>query len=98
MPKTLIFERTVQVGQERVSLRLFRARAGLLLERALGQQDGRMLVQVLGLPTLKAMDQLEEFFEADEHINSLAVAYNEVLRRARTELMELIPDSGRTKT
>jgi hypothetical protein len=95
MAKQLIFERAAQVGPEQVTLRLYRAHTGLLLERSLGQQDGRVLVQVLSLPSVEAMDQLEEFSAFDEHIKALAVSYNEVFKRARAEFDDLIPNSGR---
>ncbi|MEX3983884.1 hypothetical protein AB4Y45_33405 [Paraburkholderia sp. EG287A] len=89
MAKKLIFERSVQVGGgEQVRLRLFRASSGLLVERALGQQDGRMLVQILLLLSEQDMPQLAEFQAADEHRSLLMVPYNEVLKNARAEFAD----------
>lgn len=94
MAKQLIFERAVQLGAEQVALRLFRAHSGLLVERSLGQQDGRILVQVLSVLTVNDIGQLEEFSAADEHRFSLSVTYNEVIKRARAEFADLKMDSG----
>ena len=89
MAKQLIFERSVQVGGgEQVRLRLFRAHSGLLLERALGQQDGRMLVQILLLLSGQDISQLEEFQAADEHRYQLMVPYTEILKHARAEFAD----------
>jgi hypothetical protein len=92
MAKQTIYERSVPVGAERVTLRLFRANSGLLVERSLGQQDGRVLVQVLLLMSARELDQLDEFSAADEHRNALAVAYNELKTRAEAAFAGLAAD------
>lgn len=85
--KQLLFERTITVGLEKLALHLFRAKGGLLLERSLGQGDGRMLVQVLPLLSRDDLHGLDEFIKADEHRNYLLPLYNEVREKAAIELV-----------
>ena len=85
--KQSLFERTITVGLEKLALHLFRAKGGLLLERSLGQGDGRMLVQVLPLLSRDDLHGLDEFIKADEHRNYLLPLYNEVREKAAIELV-----------
>jgi len=77
MKKNLIFERGLDVGRERVALRLFRTTHGFSLERRVIERDHAAYVQVL---PIIALGDLDRFADADPYSKELAALYYEVRR------------------
>lgn len=78
MMKSLIFERGLLIGGERVVLSLFRAPPGFVLERRLIERDQTTFVQVL--PITVPYD-VQRFAVADNYSKELAPLYHEVRRQ-----------------
>ncbi|MBB5399361.1 hypothetical protein HDG41_001400 [Paraburkholderia sp. JPY162] len=76
--KSLIFERGLLIGGERVVLSLFRASPGFVLERRLIERDQTTFVQVL--PITVPYD-VQRFAVADNYSKELAPLYYEVRRQ-----------------
>ncbi|CAE6846588.1 hypothetical protein R75461_07272 [Paraburkholderia nemoris] len=79
MTKHIIYEREIPLDDERLGLRLYRGKVGLLLERYLVQGDQLSLVQVL---PVSSREELQRFVLSDPHRQELAVLYDEVLKRS----------------
>lgn len=75
--KTLVFERAVNVGGERIVLSLFKSARNFSLERRVIERDQAASVQVL---PITALCDLHRFSAADPYSKELTQLYYEVRR------------------
>jgi hypothetical protein len=78
MTKSLVFERGLNIGGERIVLSLFEMAHGFSLERRVIERDKTAYVQVLPISALR---DLHRFAVADPYSTELASLYYEIRRQ-----------------